>query len=141
MTKGRIRKILDLVPLIIILVSAFVLFWKAFVSQETSLQWKHYLGFLFLPIIAIMFYKHHQWGVLTLGLTLLLGLAGVLSFSAAISIYTFTWTPFEARIPLFYGQPIFVLWLTIHFILSGRYYLGIGTKEYWEDIRNGIETP
>jgi hypothetical protein len=74
--------------------------------------------------------------VLALGATLLLGTVGLVSFSSPVSITTYSIGIGDNGIPIFYGQPVFLLWLLIHFICSIRHYIGIGTKEYWRDIND-----
>jgi hypothetical protein len=47
-------------------------------------------------------------------------------------VTTTTWTigrSEDVQLPIFYGQPIFLLWLIIHFIVSGKHYIGILTKK------------
>ena len=102
------------------------------ISSNYIIQWQHYLALFFLVLNVIIFYKHHQFGVLFLGLTLLLGLIGILSFNVGLIGSTMYWTPFEMKIPLFAGNPIILILLILHFILSGRYYVGIVTKQYWK---------
>ena len=85
-----------------------------------------------LVIVSIGFLLNHKIGVLISGLTIILGLFGLLSFSPTITTTIFGIG--EQKITLLRFQPIFVLWATIHFILSGRYYVGIVNKKYWEDI-------
>jgi hypothetical protein len=134
MTKDKIKNFLDFVPLIILTVSAIILVWTV-ITTDTGFLWKHIVGLCFLSIIFIAFRWRHKVGVLLLGLTLLLGLLSLLSYSSAVT--TSTWTigkSTNSQIPVFYGQPIFLLWLLIHFIVSGRHYVAIATKKYWQDL-------
>jgi hypothetical protein len=134
MTKDKVKKIFDYIPLAILLGSAMLLIWTAF-SSDIELQWKHITGLFFLPIIAFAFWYRHKVGVLTLGFSLLIGLISLLSYSPAITTSTwFIGKTEEGQIPVFYGQPIFLLWLLLHFILSHRHYDGIVTKKYWKDL-------
>ncbi len=136
MTKDRIKNFLDFVPLIILTISAIVLVWTVF-STDIVFMWKHIVGLSFLPIIFLTFRRRHKIGVLILGLTLLIGLLSLLSYSPAVT--TSTWTigkNANYQFPIFYGQPIFLLWLIIHFILSGRHYVGIGRNKYWQELLN-----
>src|SRR5687768_13866886 len=110
MTKEKTKNILDLIPFAILLLSALILIWTVFTS-DIALQWKHIVGLCCLPIVGFAFWYRHKVGVLTLGLTLLVGLISLLSYSPAIN--TSTW--FVGQVPVFYGQPIFLLWLVIHF--------------------------
>ena len=82
-----------------------------------------------------LFIWRHQVGVLALGLLLFLGLFGAVSFIPGISSFAFGFGKNEAK-PLFniYGNPAYILYLIVHFILSGRYYVGIVTRKYWQDL-------
>jgi hypothetical protein len=130
-----LKKKLDFIPLIILIVSACYLLWVYFDGQVLFI-WKHILGFVLLPISCVLFFKYHKLGVLFLGLIILLGLFGVLSFSPAISTITIGKTIGESDIPLLFFQPIFLLWAVIYFVISGRYYVGILAKEYWKNIKS-----
>ena len=134
MTKDKIKNLLDFVPLIILTISAIVLVWTV-ITTETAFLWKHIVGLILLPLNYWAFWWRHKVGVLALGLTLLIGLLSLLSYSHAVT--TSTWTigkSSDSQIPVFYGQPIFLLWLLIHFIVSGRHYVAIATKKYWQDL-------
>ena len=134
MTKDKIKNLLDFVPFIILIISGIVLIWTI-VTTDTAFIWKHIVGLCFLPIIFLAFRWRHKIGVLTLGLALLIGLLSLLSYSHAVT--TSTWTigkSADSQISVFYGHPIFLLWLLIHFIFSGRHYVGIVTKKYWKDL-------
>ncbi|MGN6399432.1 MAG: hypothetical protein ACTHMD_03195 [Flavisolibacter sp.] len=141
MTKEKIKTLLDYLPLFILIVSAFILV-RTVISEQTGFLWKHVVGLILLTINFVLFFWRHKIGVLALGLTLLLGLVGLLSYSYAISITTFYFGKSEDfQIPLFYGQPIFILWLIIHFIVSGRHYTAIATKKYWQDLLTNSKDP
>ena len=134
MTKERIRTILDFIPFAILIVSALLLIWTV-ITTDIRFHWKHVVGICFLPIIGRAFWYKHKIGVLTLGLTLLVGLVSLLSYSPAITTLT-RWLgkTEDNMIMVFYGQPIFLLWLLIHFIVSGRHYVGVVTKKYWSEL-------
>ena len=133
MTKEKIKYLLDFVPLIILIVYAIILVWTV-IDLDTGFLWKHIVGLIFLPINYFLFRWRHKVGVIGLGLTLLIGLLGLLSYSHSIAI-TKCWVGLgDTSIPVFYGQPIFLLWLLIHFIVSGRHYVGIMTKKYWQEL-------
>ena len=134
MTKDKIKDRLDFVPFIILIISAIVLV-STVISTDIVFMWKHIIGLCLLSIIFFAFWWRHKIGVLVLGLTLLIGLLSLLSYSPAVT--TSTWTigkNADSQIPIFYGQPIFLLWLLIHFIVSGRHYFGIVTKKYWQEL-------
>lgn len=131
---------LDFIPFAFLIVSALFLI-RTVLTTDVVFQWKHILGFCCLPIVGFAFWYKHKIGVLTLGFTLLVGWAGLLSFSPSIK----TWTLFigqteGSRLMVFYAQPIFVWWLLIHCIISVRHYIGIGTKKYWNDLLNDKTT-
>ncbi|HRI22023.1 MAG TPA: hypothetical protein PLA68_13770 [Panacibacter sp.] len=133
MTKDKIKNSLDFIPLIILTVYAIILSWTV-VSLDRGFLWKHIVGLFFLPINYFLFWWRHKVGVIGLGLTLLIGLIGLLSYNHSISITKYWIGSGDTSIPIFYGQPIFLLWLLIHFIVSGRHYVGIVTKKYWLEL-------
>ncbi|MBN8704215.1 MAG: hypothetical protein J0M08_14235, partial [Bacteroidetes bacterium] len=138
MTKSKIKSYLDLIPLLILTISAVILLWK-YASGEGGLFWKHYLGLLLLPVNYLLFALRHKIGVLALGLTLFLGLFSLLSYSPAGNTTTLYKEFGDAKLPFFYGQPIFLVWIIVHFILSARHYVGIATKKYWDGLINNKE--
>jgi hypothetical protein len=101
------------------------------INSNVNLVWQHYLGIIFIILDIILFYKNHQLGVIFLGTTLLFSLITLLSFNVGLVTNSLHVT--SARIPVFYGNAISLVWLILHFILSGRYYVGIVTKKYWQD--------
>jgi len=136
MTKEKIKIFLDYIPLVILIISAIILIITT-ISNGTGLLWKHVTGLLVLPINIGFFLWRHKIGVLALGVTIILGLVGFLSYSYTISTNTIYFGKSENfKIPIFYGQSIFLLWLLIHFIISVRHYIGIGTKKYWSELFN-----
>jgi hypothetical protein len=136
MTKDRIKTLLDFVPFIILIISAIVLVWTIG-TTDSMFMWKHIVGLCFLLLIFLAFRWRHKIGVLVLGLTLLIGLLSLLSYSYSVTTSTFTiGKSADSQIPIFYGQPIFLLWLLIHFIVSGRHYVGIASKKYWQNLLN-----
>lgn len=140
MTKESIRNTLDYFPLVILIISAIILI-RTVVTTDIGFMWKHYVALIMLPLICLAFWKQHKIGVLVLGFTLIAGLLGILSYNQSINTVTLFWAGIDnIRIPVFYGQPIFLLWLLIHCIISGRYYIGILTKQYWRDLFSGSIT-
>lgn len=133
MTKDKVKKLLDYIPLVILSISlAYLLYFR--VTEEILITWRHWVAILLLPVNYYLFRLNHQLGILVLGLILLIGLFGITQYSPGVSISYLYWTPLGAKIPLFYGQPIFLLWIVIHYVISGRYYFGIATKEYWQNL-------
>lgn len=131
--KNKVKKLLDFIPLLILTISVIYFLW-ARVSEGILLTWRHWLALILLSINYYLFWRNHQLGVLLLGLTLIIGLFGITQYAPGVSISFLFWTPFDSSIPLFYGEPMFLLWLIIHFVISGRYYFGIGTNKYWTNL-------
>ena len=132
MIKGKVKHYLDFLPLAILTISAIMLILHVS-ATDTILVWQNFLGLLILPINYFLFWWKHKLGVVGLGLTILLGLVGLLSFDYAITISTITIGK-EVKFPLFYGQLIFIWWFIIHFVISFRYYVGVLTKKYWQEL-------
>jgi len=133
MLKNRIKYFLDFIPLIILATSATLLFWTIS-TTNIVLQSEHYLGLIFLILTAVLFAKSHKLGVIILGITILLGIFKVLSFSPAITSYSIGGSINEHSSYSINIQVIFILWLFVHLVLSWRHYVGIMTKKYWQDI-------
>ena len=74
-------------------------------------------------------------GVLALGLTSIIGLLSLLSCSHSVitTIHDINISA-DFKIPIFYRVLVFLLWLLINVILSGKRYFTIATREYWQDI-------
>jgi len=127
MLNSKIKRLLDYIPLVILITMAINLIWS--LATTTVLHtWMNIVGLIFLPINICLFIWHHKYAVLALGFTLLLGLIGIVSFDPGISSVTLGWNNYSIK---FYADPIYLLWLTTHFIISGRYYFGIASKKYW----------
>lgn len=138
MEKKQIKTYLDYLPFFALVISAFVLLWTI-ATTDIVLVWKHYLGLVMLPIIVYLFYKRHLFGVLALAFTLFMGLLGLISYSPAITITSFGFgNNQDWSIDVIRFQPIFLLWLFIHFLISGRYYTGIASKKYWQEVKEGV---
>ena len=135
MTRQQIWKLLDYVPFIILVISAFILMIEVF-SSNILFTWKHYLGLGCLFITSVAFSRNHYVGVITLGLTMIMGFFGILTFSPWIRTIWLKIKIGEAWVTIFYAQQIFILWTALHFIILGKKYFGIGTKEYWKKILN-----
>ena len=133
---AKTKKLLDYIPFLILVVSTIILSIRVS-NSEILLVWQHYTGIIFLLVNAIVFYIRHLFGVLFLGFTLLIGLIGLLSYSPAITTTSFGFGSGEdGSITLLRFQPIFLLWLTIYFIVSGGYFVGIASSKYWQEVRN-----
>ena len=133
--RNRIKIYLDYLPLIILLISVVVLIWTVSTS-EIVLAGKHYIGLVFLAIAIVLFYIRHLYGVLFVGFTLIVGLVGLLSYSPAITTYSIGTGNVENGVTLLRIQPIFLVWLVIFFVVSGRHFVGIASRKYWNEVRN-----
>jgi hypothetical protein len=134
--KNKIRTYLSYLPLLILLVSAAILIWTIS-SSDIVLTWKHYIGLVLLAIATVLFFIRHLYGVLLTAVILLLGLIGILSYSPAITMFSFGWGTPDKGVTLLVFQPIFLLWTVIYCIVSGRHFVGIASREYWVEVRNG----
>ena len=133
MPKDTIKNLLDFIPLFVLTVYTIIMFWTIS-TTNIVLQSEHYIGMTFLVITVGLFIVRHKLGVLSLGLTLLLGLFKVLSYSAVISFHSFGGSINGHSSPEIKIQAIFLLWLLVHFIVSGRHYVGIARKKYWQKL-------
>ena len=129
MKKSRIKYLLDFVPLLVVIVYAVDSYWTM-IASNTTLQWQHYLGIVFLILTILLIFINHQLGVICFGLTLFLSLITLLSFDFGLVTNWLSVTSF--KIPIFWGNALSLVWLILHFVLSGRYYVGIVTKNYWD---------
>lgn len=131
MEKDRIKYLLDFVPLVTVSLYAMISYWTM-INTNIDLQWQHYLGIIFLILNILIFFINHQLGVIFLGLTLFLALLTFISFDVGIVTNWLSVT--SATIPVIYGHVISLVWLMLHFLLSGRYYVGIATRKYWKSL-------
>lgn len=129
MSKQRIIYLLDFIPLILMLIFGINLVWILSTTKATF-TWMNIVALIIFFINISLFFWDHKIGVLVLGLLLILGLFSLLSFTPGItrSTMTFGKTGIDSTITLSF-QPEFILWLLIHFILSGRFYIGILSKK------------
>jgi hypothetical protein len=91
---------------------------------------------IFLVVAVVLFYVKHLYGVLFIGVTLIVGLVGLLSYSPAITAYTFGVGNSENGVSVLRFQPIFLLWVVIYFVTSGRHFVGLASRKYWVEVRN-----
>lgn len=131
MKNEKLKRVLDYIPFIILVIFFIILVLKI-TTTEYAFHWKHILGLILICINAFLLYYNHRVGVLFLCFVLLVGLSSFMSYDVEITTITYTIGKDENfKVPIFRGQPIFLLWLLIHFVLSFRYYVGILTKKYW----------
>lgn len=133
--KRTVKFYLDFIPFVILLIIA-INFLREASAIGFSPGWRHYLGLSAPLIVGTLFYKNHQLGVISLGATFLLALLGFMSFTTYFTTTSFGFGALPSvmiTIPGF--QPIFFLWIVIHFIVSHRYYFGVLSKNYWLELR------
>ncbi|MFT3844001.1 MAG: hypothetical protein QM725_03025 [Lacibacter sp.] len=131
MKNEKLKRLLDYLPFLILVIFFIILIVKI-ATTEYTFQWKHILGLILICINTLLFCYNHRAGVLFLCFVLLVGLLSFMSYDVRIRTMTYTLGKDEnSQTPLFRGQPIFLLWLLLHFILSFRYYVGILSKKYW----------
>ena len=135
--KSSLRMKLDWFPLLILIVSAFYTVWIYF-EDHVLLKWQHFVGFFMIVVTALMFFIRHKLGILLLGLTIILGLFGFISLSPGITSTSIGKMIEGDGITFLRFQPIFILWALLHFVISGRYYVGIASAKYWKDIKSDI---
>ena len=133
MTKEKFKNLLEFILLLILTVSALQMVWKV-ITLDTYLVWKQIFALLILAIDVCLFLWRHKTGVVILGITILLALIGLISFSYTISATTRYFGPGDSKIPIFYGQPTFFLLLLISFLISKRHFYQLDTKQYWIDL-------
>lgn len=139
MTKEKQKYYLDFVPIVILTIYTIILIWTV-ATTNIIFSYEHYIGLTLLVITAGLFVKYHKLGVLSLGLTLFLGLFKVLSYSAMITYHSYGGSINGYSSPEIRIQTIFLLWLIIHFVVSGRHYIGIASKKYWQDLFQEIKS-
>jgi hypothetical protein len=123
------KKILDYIPLAILIICEMVLLWKIDVLN-IRLDQKHNLGMAFLGITTLLFFVRHNFGVFALGVILLLGLIGVYSFDPSVKTTTYYAGEYGQGYTtvVFILNPIFILWIVLHVILSWKSYLEFFSK-------------
>lgn len=136
MTRKNIRKCLDYLPFLVLCIQAINAFYTFF-QFDMEPHWNHYAGVIALVITGYFFYRKHALGVVATGITLLAGLIGLVSYTFTVYTAWFS-VSFGAidnatvKTPIF--NPIFLVFLLVHFLLSARYYFGILSKDYWKKI-------
>jgi hypothetical protein len=136
MTKNKTRSLIDYLPFFILTGYTVILFWTVS-TTDYWFTYEHYIGLALLAATLVLFMLRHKLGVLSLGLTLILGLFTIASYSAIITYHSIGgsingYSSGDIKI-----QVMFIWWLTLHFILSRRHYIGILTKKYWRDLFSG----
>lgn len=125
------RKYPGYIPLIFFFIAQVYLLY-VLAGGEVALQWPHFTGFIFTILCCILFIFSHRGGVLFTGFICILGVLGLVSFSPAISVFYFDITFAKHPLRIIRFQPVFVIWLSLHLVISGRHYNGILSKAYWK---------
>jgi hypothetical protein len=133
MRKDKIKTLLDYLPLLILTVYTIILIWTV-ETTNIAFSYEHYFGLTLLAVTCGLFLWRHKLGVLSLGLTLILGVFKVVSYSGIIDYYSIGGSLNGHSSGEIKIQGVFILWLTLHFVLSARHYVGILTKKYWQDL-------
>ena len=132
---NNLKKKIDFIPLIILFVSAGYTLMTYFL-ESVYLHWQHYIGFGLLLITLTLFFFNHKLGVISLGFTIVLGLVGLLQITPGIMSASISKPIGEESYLLLKFNPLFLLWLVLHFAISKRYYTGIITSKYWKEINS-----
>jgi hypothetical protein len=72
MTKDKVKTLADYIPLLILTVYAVILLWTVG-TTNIAFSYEHYTGLTLLVVTIVSFSWRHKLGVLSLGLTLVLG--------------------------------------------------------------------
>jgi len=132
----KTKRLLDYIPYSALIISAIFLVYSR-INGEILFQIRHIIGLILIPIPFLLFNYRHKIGVLFLGFMLIIGLFGAISYSPAITTTTVGKGLSNGdSFTFLYFQPIFLLWICLHFIVSGRYYTGILSKKYWDNIKS-----
>ncbi len=128
-------KIYCILLLLIIIAQTIFTVYIVSTTQESFIL-RHYLGFLSLILIVVLFFINFNLGRVLLGVILLIGLFGGIVLTPSVQTVFLSFNIGKLPIPIFYGQPIFLLWFVLHLIASYKIYYGAGTKSYWIDLFN-----
>ena len=118
------KQIIDLIPLVILIITA-AFSWIHMFTHHIVIKWQHYLGLVFLVLIILVLTKNHQAGVLLTGATTLIAAFGIISFDIGISKTYLSFGNSESSLLFYFGNPVMFLWFILHTILSFRIYIGI----------------
>jgi hypothetical protein len=136
MNKERIRYWLDFIPVIILLVNSVRLIYTLS-TTAINIEWNNITGLLVLPVLLYLLFKKHKAGVLLTGLVLLLAVFGLFSYTEGLRVWTFGLKLSDSKATIqSHGDLKYLLYFILHLLLSGRYYVGILTREYWGKLAN-----
>ncbi len=130
---SRTKKILDYLPFLFIL--AYTIYeWIKYYQEGTIINWRTWIGIVFLISIFVCYFKNHQLSILLTGLMCVLGICGLISLSPAITRGTFGTSFLNFTL----GDPIFIAFFLLHWMLSFRWYAGVFSIQYWRDLKTKL---
>ena len=138
MTDRTFRHYLDYVPFLFLCVLEIVAACR-YLSADISPVGTYYTEMAALACTAYCFYRKHALGVLATGLTLMAGIWGLVSYSVTHTVlsFTFGWkVAGNATIGTPGIHPYFLLYLLVHLFISGKYYVGVLSREYWQKLKS-----
>jgi hypothetical protein len=128
MKKLYYSPIVGLIPLAVMTGFAVDTVWKI-MSTNPGFQVQHYGGLILVVLNIIAFFVHYKSGILVTGLTTICGLIGLISLTPYIRSFSIM----IGGLTVIRFEPLFLLFAVLHFILSGRYYVGIARELYWKN--------
>jgi hypothetical protein len=124
------NKYFDFIPLFGFFIAQVYLLY-VLAGGEVALQWPHFTGFIVTILCCILFIFSHRGGALFTGCICVLGVLGLVSFTPAISVFYFDITIAKHPFRIIRFQPVFVIWFSLHLVISGKHYNGILSRAYW----------
>jgi hypothetical protein len=140
MNKSKARQLLDFIPLIMLLIAAIDLIWTL-ATTNLIIVWMNIVGLIILPINILIFLWRHKIGVIAMGVTFLLGFFELLSFFPGTRTFSFGFTANQYGNDLaIRAQPSYLLLLLLQILISHRYFFGIASKKYWDNLIREMKT-
>ncbi len=132
--KSKAKQLLDYLPFTLLIIYT-VIEWMTHYVNGIQISWQTFAGISLLLVNAILFIRYHQLSVLFIGLLCLLGLFGFIMLSPSST--TTTIGEFAFR----FGDINFLAVFIIHLIISFRFYIGIATRTYWNNLFGQLKHP
>lgn len=129
----KYRHIINILILTVLIILAFYLLFIDVFWTGSFLELRHYISFLFTIVTIVALFKNINFFTLLVGVTLLIGNFGGLSSLLDIRTWYSTFNIGSLHIPVYYGQPFYSLLLLIYLIFNKGFFIGIVTKEYWQN--------
>lgn len=110
--------------------------YTIYIINTTELTYliKHYLGFTAILLITYVFLLNFNLGRVFFGFVILIGLFGGIALTPELHTTFLRFNFGQITVPIFYGQPIFLIWLILHLLLSYKIYYGMLSKNYWKNL-------